>query len=302
LLSGGIDFGLNRIVTCQDIAPFPPAAYTTNAAQDFPYLSGFKLFSSRALDQICETWGVPAARADFAEPVHSDIPTLLLHGQYDPSLTPEYDTQIAATLPNSYHYVVPNAGHLVVQVSPCAQQIVTAFVRDPSREPATGCLDEALAPAWVLPDAIYATPAMVNLVRATMEPVNPLTLALVAISLLIFVAALFGAVRVKTQPPVIRGLLALVALLSLAILLTLIGVILTTLSNGTLIGFGIPGGVALIRFLPLVAGGVAIALAVMVILFRRRASGSVRNLVFTSVVALAGLVVNGWLLTLGFLP
>jgi len=303
LLRGGSETGERLLVTCQDILPFAPPEDGTRTAAAYPYLSGVQVLTSWSIHPVCEIWGFPAAGADFAQPVNSTIPTLLLHGQYDPRLTTEYDAQVAKTLPNSYAAIVPGASHAVVSASPCAQQIAAAFVNDPSQEPATGCLTEIAAPAWVLPSDVYVTPAMVNLVYATMQPPNPLTLLLAVICLLVFAAALIRAARGSAQGSAIRWLSALVALLSLVTLVVLIAVIMTNLINGTLIGFGIPGGVAAVRFLPLISGVLAAALAVLAGWhWLHRASGSTRSLFFPSAIAVAGLFVSGWLLTLGFLP
>jgi pimeloyl-ACP methyl ester carboxylesterase len=302
-LSGAAYTGQRLLVTCQDILPFAPPEDGTQTAVAYPYLAGVQLMTMWSIRQVCESWGIPAASADFAEPVNSDLPTLLLHGQFDPRRTTADDVQVAQTLPNSYRYIVPGVGHSAVQTSPCAQSIAATFVSDPSQEPATDCLAEVHGPAWILPGEVYVTPAMVNLVRSTMEPIKPLLVLLVLICLLIFIAALIGAVRGKTQARTIRWLSGLVALTGLVTLLTLIAIILATLTNGTLIGFGIPGTLALIRFLPLVAGAFAVALAVMVVLlWLRRFPGSTRSAIFTSALAIAGLFVSGWLLTLGFLP
>ena len=258
--------------------------------------------TSWSIRQVCESWGVPAASSDFSQPVTSDIPTLLLHGQYDPRLTTEYAFQVAQTLPNSYTYIVPGVSHQAT-LSSCAQTIAAAFISNPTQEPTSNCLNETPAPAWVLPSEIYATPAMVNLIQATMEPLNPLTLLLVVICLLVFAAALIRAVRGKTLEPVICWLSALVALSGMVTLLVLIAQILSNLSNSTLVGFGIPGGMAWIRFLPLLVGVVAAVFTLLVGLhWLRRTSEPTRSLIFSSVVAIAGLFVGGWLLTLGFLP
>jgi pimeloyl-ACP methyl ester carboxylesterase len=302
LLSAGADTGDRLSVTCQDIVPFAPVEDGTQTAQQYQHLSGVQIMTSWSIRPVCESWGVPAASSDFSQPVNSDIPTLLLHGQYDPRLTTDYASQVAQTLPNSYAYIVPSVSHQAT-FSSCAQTIAAVFISSPTQEPSTGCLAEVAAPQFVLPGDIHATPAMMNLVNATIEPPNPLMLGLVVICLLVFVVALIGAVRGKTQTRTIRWLSALVALLSLVTLLTLIAIILATLTNGTLLGFGIPGTVALIRFLPLVAGAFAVALTVMVVLlWLRRIPGSTRGTIFSSAVAIAGLFVSGWLLTLGFLP
>ena len=277
-LHGAAYTGQRLLVTCQDILPFAPAEDGSQTAQLYPYLAGVQVMTSWSIRQVCAALGVAPASSDFAQPVNSDIPTLLLHGQYDPRLTPDYDAQVARTLPNSYAYIVPGVSHQAVLFSPCAQTIAAAFVANPSQEPASDCLAQVPPPAWVLPGEVYATPAMVNLVRATMEPLNPLMLLLLVICLLIFLAALIAALRSKTRTSALRWLSALVALLGLITLLALIAIILTTLTNGTLIAFGIPGSAALIRFLPLVAGILAVALAGLVLLrWLRRASESTRN-------------------------
>jgi hypothetical protein len=136
-----------------------------------------------------------------------------------------------------------------------------------------------------------------------MEPMNPLLPLLVVICLLIFIAALVAAIRGKAQSSAVRWLMALVALSGLVTLLTLSGIILTTLSNGTLIGFCIPGAVALVRFLPLVAAAFGLALTVLAVArWLRPVPGAVRSMIFTSLVAVAGLFISGWLLSLGFRP
>lgn len=303
LLRSGINTGARLSVTCQDILPFAPEEDGATTAQAYPYLTGVQIITSWSIHQVCQTWGVPAQNSDFAQPVNSTIPTLLLHGQYDPRLTTEYDVQVAQTLPNSYVYVVPAVSHQALLASPCAQAIATAFVSNPIQEPGSDCLTAVPAPAWILPSEVHATPAMVNLIQATMEPLNPLMLMLVVICLLVFAAALIRAVRVTTLEPAIRWLSALVALSGMVTLLVLIALILSTLSNSTLIGFGIPGSMAWIRFLPLVVGVVAAVFVVLVGLqWLRRTSESTRSVILTSVVAIAGLYVSAWLLTLGFLP
>ena len=70
----------------------------------------------------------------------SDIPTLLLVGQFDPSSTAAGARLLASTLTNAYAYEVPAATSNPLGHSGCARQIRNAFVRDPDREPDTSCL------------------------------------------------------------------------------------------------------------------------------------------------------------------
>ncbi|MBX3084669.1 MAG: alpha/beta fold hydrolase [Anaerolineae bacterium] len=306
LLSSGIETGERLSVTCQDILPFTVVEDGTQTAQEYPHLAGVQIMTSWSIHPVCETWAVPAMPEEFSMPVSSTIPALLLHGQYDPRLTTAYDTQVARSLPNSFAYIIPGVSHQALLTSPCAQAIAATFVSNPTHEPATGCLAEVTAQKFVLPDELYPTSAMVNLTYATLEPLNPLLLVLLLICIVTFIAGLFSTIHRKTQSLAIRWLSALVALLGLVTLLALIGVVLINLSNSTLIGFGIPASMAWVRFLPLIIGIAAIILTLLMgrlwLLRSWRASTSIRSRIYTSAIALAGLFVSVWLLTLGFLP
>lgn len=99
---------------------------------------------------ICEEWPAGVAPAIEEEPVWSDIPTLILAGAYD-NLTPvSWNKSAFATLPNAVFVLAPMAAHGVILYSSCAQDVVNAFMSDPSENPDTTCFAE-LRPAWVMP-------------------------------------------------------------------------------------------------------------------------------------------------------
>ena len=75
-------------------------------------LEGALLQSTFDLVSLCEYWNPMTAVDNMA--VSSPIPTLILVGQYDVATPPRWATLTAATLPNSYLFLVPGAGH-----SPC---------------------------------------------------------------------------------------------------------------------------------------------------------------------------------------
>jgi len=94
---------------------------------------------------ICEEWPVVEAHASFKEPLVSDIPTLIVTGEYDGITPPEYARRVAEGLTNGHLVEVPGAGHDGEMVSGCVQGIVTAFVEDPSAELDISCV-EAIPP------------------------------------------------------------------------------------------------------------------------------------------------------------
>ena len=80
------------------------------------------------------------------EPVSSDLPVLLVSGQYDPATPPAHAEGVAARLRNSRHLVFPREGHIVTGA--CVGSIEAAFYEARStRELDISCLaDEPLEP------------------------------------------------------------------------------------------------------------------------------------------------------------
>jgi pimeloyl-ACP methyl ester carboxylesterase len=76
------------------------------------------------------------------EPVVSNLPTLVLTGQYDPITPPPYNKQVADALSNSYFFEIPGIGHGAMRGDECALDIALQFLDDPSSEPDASCLQE----------------------------------------------------------------------------------------------------------------------------------------------------------------
>jgi len=95
----------------------------------------------------CEQWlGRPPALAEY-RPLVSDIPTLILTGQYDNSQAPAYGKIFAETLRRSFAITVPWATHAILKTGePCATTIALAFLNDPGHRPETDCLAQAGVP------------------------------------------------------------------------------------------------------------------------------------------------------------
>jgi pimeloyl-ACP methyl ester carboxylesterase len=99
---------------------------------------------------ICEKWPVEKADPAVRQPVVSDIPTLILEGEFDPVTPPEYGQMVAEHLGKSYFFEFPTIGHSVTVADSCARSVAAAFIKDPSTKPDASCR-EALEMAFVLP-------------------------------------------------------------------------------------------------------------------------------------------------------
>jgi pimeloyl-ACP methyl ester carboxylesterase len=98
----------------------------------------------------CEAWDVPAVEG-FEEPVESDVPALVLAGEYDPVTPPDHGRRAAATLSRSTFVELPSVGHGAVFSHGCAESLFRAFVADPAAPLDTACVDGIGPPAWAVP-------------------------------------------------------------------------------------------------------------------------------------------------------
>ncbi len=88
-------------------------------------------FVESGLQQIalCNVWGVP--RDDLAD-VHSDIPTLVMAGSYDPITPPAWAQRAQSFLTRSRFQLVIGSGHGTWTAGDCPKQEITAFFDDPA--------------------------------------------------------------------------------------------------------------------------------------------------------------------------
>ena len=94
----------------------------------------------------CKRWDVPRSSSIENQPVKSDIPTLLLSGQYDPITPPPWGEEAAKYLAKSLHYVFPDGGHGLLFTGECADSIALSFLADPERQPEAGCMADLSLP------------------------------------------------------------------------------------------------------------------------------------------------------------
>ena len=141
-----LSLGMHYTVQCQEEYGSAQRDYAELVAAH-PHLRGFLAYpveGEATLPQLCELWGV-AARPDSAnQAVHSDVPALLLSGNYDPITPPAYAELAARTLANAYSYVLPHVGHAVLRSEACAVDIAVAFINQPLAEPDSRCIQHTL--------------------------------------------------------------------------------------------------------------------------------------------------------------
>ncbi|HWQ13567.1 MAG TPA: alpha/beta fold hydrolase, partial [Roseiflexaceae bacterium] len=143
--------GMFYSVRCHEEIAFTTPAELAAADDPFPELGG--AFDQSVYVEICSRWDAGAAEPVENQPVTSDIPALVLAGEYDPATPPEDGRIAARTLSNSFFFEFPGLGHGVSVDGPCPQSITLAFLENPGVEPDASCIAGLKGPAFVLPDA-----------------------------------------------------------------------------------------------------------------------------------------------------
>ena len=145
--------GMYNSVICTELADFT-AADMADSEGLYPEVA---LVVEDLIDEVmlqpCQVWGVEHLGEWVTEPVEGDVPTLLLSGEFDPTVPPQMAEVAAEELTHAHVYTFPGEGHSVLGSSECAQAMMLAFLDDPAQAPAASCLEEMPGLIFRLPTA-----------------------------------------------------------------------------------------------------------------------------------------------------
>ncbi|MCB0164061.1 MAG: alpha/beta fold hydrolase [Anaerolineae bacterium] len=148
-----ISDGMYFSVICAEDADFDPEATPLAGLRPQIAANAVEDLKNTYID-MCAIWQVDPLPSIVDDPVVSDIPTLLLSGQFDPITPPENAAAAAATLPNSFNYVDAVGSHGAFGSDPCANQIVEAFLNQPTVPPNADCLTQVQPGNFVPPNTL----------------------------------------------------------------------------------------------------------------------------------------------------
>ena len=103
----GFYWGMDFSVTCAEDLPFITEEMIARRTPG-TYLGDYRIRQQKA---ACKVWPRGRIPADAHEPVHSDVPVLLLSGERDPVTPPEFAEQASRSMTNRLHVIVPRSGH-----------------------------------------------------------------------------------------------------------------------------------------------------------------------------------------------
>ena len=152
-----ISQGMHYSVQCGEEYSFEIGGGPEASAEVFPRL--LDLDDTASAFAICETWGARQAAPIENEPVTSDIPTLVLAGEYDPITPPAWGRLVNDSLSNGFLFEFPGVGHGVATSGDCPLSVTLAFLGDPTTEPDANCVEQMSGPGFVAPTAqVVLTP------------------------------------------------------------------------------------------------------------------------------------------------
>ena len=143
-------WGMYASVNCYEEVPFSNESKLAASMQAHPELGGSQ-GSAQGAFELCQGWGVAPAPASEDQAVKSDVPTLVLSGQFDPVTPPAWGKLAASTLSKGYFVEIPAAGHGSSLSEACPRRLALSFFDNPAAAPDASCTQE-LKLAFGLPN------------------------------------------------------------------------------------------------------------------------------------------------------
>lgn len=119
-MEDSMSMGMQLSVICsEDAAELKedPADAETLLGNDF----------ARVLGEQCQVWPKGTRPSGFRAPLHTQVPALLLSGEFDPVTPPRYGDEVAKSLPNGRHLVLRGQGHNVIGAG-CMPKLMAKFI------------------------------------------------------------------------------------------------------------------------------------------------------------------------------
>jgi len=144
----GVGKGMRLSVWCSEEAPFSKQAIIDSESVKYPEVEG--LTGMVFKPDVCEAWGVRFAAGIENVAIKSDIPVLLVNGQYDDVTPPKWAAAMRSNLPNSHHIIFKGWKHTPTTnwSNQCAMTAANDFYNNPEILPSPACFEEIDGPEF----------------------------------------------------------------------------------------------------------------------------------------------------------
>ncbi|SDB45020.1 Pimeloyl-ACP methyl ester carboxylesterase [Flavobacteriaceae bacterium MAR_2010_188] len=142
-LSSSEDYGKTNdiqgaLIDCYECKARKPQ-YTPDSLQvSFPYLA---TLAEKDYKKLCEIFRPERPLENYYESVKSNLPVLVLSGEFDPGMPPSFGQATIESLTNSTFVVIPNASHAAMHYNECSLNIVESFLKNPLEILDLGCIE-----------------------------------------------------------------------------------------------------------------------------------------------------------------
>lgn len=303
LIDRTMSYGMYYSVLCAEDSDFSPQDIQLEGLD--PELGKSEQANITSFLNTCQIWNVPLFDSSVDQPVSSDIPTLILNGEFDPITPPSFGEEVAKTLPNSFSVNFPAGGHGAAMSGKCPDNIILEFLNRPDQAPDTSCIGEISAPRFISKSNTIFIPTMASLVN--LEGSTGIELIIFVLGNLFLLSApavwlVLWFVRLlsrKQKLPAVKSTVVLrwLAVVNSLTLTTFFGAIVVlsfklALDNNLVILFGVPSGARMFFILPLLSALLTLLMLAGAFLAWFKRYWSVWNRIYYTLVTLsAGLCV-----------
>lgn len=182
-----MSYGMYYSVLCAEENNFQLNEYNLQGIR--PQIQESEANSVSDFQKTCQIWGVSSLGSSVNQPVSSDIPTLVLSGEYDPITPPDYGAAAAKTLSHSYSVVFPTGGHGAVTSGDCQNQVFLQFINDPGKAPDTSCIAAHPKVEFYTPKNILFLPSLFSVLNMDIQ--SMVGLVFLGLSVLACLSCLF---------------------------------------------------------------------------------------------------------------
>jgi pimeloyl-ACP methyl ester carboxylesterase len=154
----GVSVGMKTSMLCRLSLIYVSPEQLAQSTAQYPASAYINL--STATDMaVCAQW--PAHAIDPRDQVlfNTDVPLLVVGGEYDLGSPSSYATAIADRSTHGYAFTMPDVGHgVLVNTNGCATGIALAFINKPDQSPDTSCLKSIAPTEFVVRSAVTRWP------------------------------------------------------------------------------------------------------------------------------------------------
>ena len=145
---GGIGTGMRLSVWCAEETPFNSQEKIAQETTKYPAIKGLSpaIFDN----EVCKIWSVKKVPKIENQAVKSNIPVLLISGEYDEITPVKWAESMTHNLTNSYHLIFKGWKHgpTTNWGNPCAMQAANDFFNNPTEKPKPECFEQIKRPEF----------------------------------------------------------------------------------------------------------------------------------------------------------